>query len=365
MKSLNDINLAFNPFKDTTANQDNQNMVWSSMKDVKNRIEKSYQDCLINNSKQIVLNWGPWGGGKSFSAFYFMKEKAAVDNIQHIYIKCPNEGSKAADDLFSSIIDSITFDRLNQHIKALILAVGEDALIEYLAPKATKEYAKAIVLIGSEDPDVIDAMNRFLFSGLSKIELKKLGLPRDIVTDSDSAKFLTGILSCYTGTNLINNGRVVIWLDEMEGLIYYSPKNYKVFSQLLRDLMDNIPDRFLFFMNFTLAEGQETVIQVILGEAIWSRVTKRIRYTEFNEADGLEYVSELLSSSRVNKAANNPFDANIAKLIIGNIPLTDLTPREINKAVNSLLSYCMEHDINLVNINDFNAWSKEHADNLS
>ncbi|NVM64488.1 hypothetical protein FHW88_002777 [Mucilaginibacter sp. SG538B] len=365
MATLNDINLSFNPFKDTTANKDNQHMVWASMKDVKSRIERSYQDCIANNSKQIILNWGPWGGGKTFSAFYFIKEKANTDNIQHIYIKCPKEGTKAADELFSAIIDSITFDNLNQHIKALILAVGEEALIEYLAPKATKEYAKAIALIGSEDAETVGLMNRFLFSGLSKTELKKLGLARDIVSDSDSAKFLTGILACYTGTEAINNGRIVIWLDEMEDLIYYAPKNYKVFSQLLRDLMDNIPDRLLFFMNFTLAEGQETVIQVILGEAIWSRVTKRIRYVEFSEADGLEYITELLAAAKTDKEAESPFNAEIAQLVVNTIPANDLTPREINKAVNSLISYSMEHDLHPVTTESFNEWSKDHADNLS
>jgi len=338
MATLNDINLSFNPFKDTTANKDNQDMVWASMKDVKNRIERSYQDCIANDSNQIVLNWGPWGGGKTFSAFYFIKEKASTDNIQHIYIKCPKEGTKAADELFSAIIDSITFDNLNR---------------------------KAIVLIGSEDEEKVELMNRFLFSGLSKTELKKLGLARDIATDSDSAKFLTGILACYTGTNAINNGRIVIWLDEMEDLIYYSPKNYKVFSQLLRDLMDNIPDRLLFFMNFTLAEGQETVIQVILGEAIWSRVTKRIRYVEFNEADGLDYVTELLAAAKINKEIESPFNTEIGKLVLNTIPANGLTPREINKAVNSLLSYSMEHNLNQVTTETFNEWSEDHADNLS
>jgi len=47
---------------------------------------------------------------------------------------------------------------------------------------------------------------------------------------------LAGILSCFTGNERINNGRVVIWLDEMEDLIYFAPKNYKAFSQILRGL---------------------------------------------------------------------------------------------------------------------------------
>jgi len=363
MTTLTELNLGFNPFKDATANNASSNLVWASMDDVKSKIERSYNDCLTNNSKQIILNWGQWGGGKTFSAFYFAKEMHGVDHLQHIYIKCPKDGAKATDELFTSVIDSISFDGLNKHIKKLIASVGDVALIDYLSPIATKEYAKAIALIGSSNSEISDTMNRFLFSGITKSELKKLGLARDIQTDSDSVKFLSGILSCYTGTDQINNGRVVIWLDEMEDLIYFAPKNYKIFSQILRDLFDTIPDRFLFFMNFTLSEGQESTIQLILGDALWSRVTKKIRYKEFSEEDALSYVKDLLIASKINKASDLPFNIDIAQALINNIPLNTLTPREINKNITSLLSYAVEHNSNNIDIHVFNEWVKDYAEN--
>lgn len=363
MTNLNTLNLAFNPFADITPNIASTQLIWASMGEVKSKLERTYGDCINHNSKQIVLNWGPLGGGKTFSAFYFSKTMADADNLKHIYLVCPKDGAKATDEFFKNIIDEISFDTLRSHIGELINQNGEDELIRYLTPRATKEYAKAIALIGSENDDVSEMMNRFLFTGLTKNELKKLGLAKDIQTDNDSVKFLSGILSCFTGTEEINNGRVVIWLDEMEDLIYFTPKNYRSFSQSLRELFANIPDRFLFFMNFTLAEGEDSTIKLMLGEALWSRVTKKIRYKEFTEDDALDYVTTLLEAGRIVKGDNKPFSAEISINIINNIPLRDLTPREINKHITSLLSFVMEHDLNIINNDVLNDWVKDYAEN--
>lgn len=363
MGTLKELNLESNPFKDITPNKEDDKMVWASMTDVKTKLERSYSDCINNNSKQIILNWGQWGGGKTFSAYYFSRKMGSVDNLHHIYLRCPKDGAKAVDEFFTSIIDAFTFEILNDHIHGLINQVGADTLIDYLSPRATREYAKAIVLIGSKDPDIYDMMNRFLFSGLTKTELKKLGLAKDIQTDNDSVKFISGILSCYTGNNLINDGRVVVWLDEMEDLIYFAPKYYKMFSQVLRDLFENIPDRFLFFMNFTLSEGEESVIQLILGDALWSRVTKKIRYKEFNENDALEYINDLLQTSKIDEEKDDPFNIEIARALINNIPLNNLTPREINKNINSLLSYSLENNVSNIDVHVLNEWVKDYSEN--
>lgn len=362
MTTLEDLNLRFNPFKNITPTISDQDMVWASMSDVKSKLQRCYDDCINNNSKQIVLNWGQWGGGKTFSAYFFSKEMQNVGHLKHIYVRCPKDGAKAVDEFFTSIIDAITFDSLSDHIQRLIENHGEDALIKYLTPRATKEFAKAITLIGSQDEEIRNTMNRLLFTGLSRAELKKLGLAKDIQTDSDSIRFLAGVLSCFTGDDGLINGRVVIWLDEMEDLIYFTPKNYKSFSQSLRDLFDIMPDRFLFFMNFTLAELEESVIQLMLGDAVWSRVTRKVRYKEFSEDDALQYIEDLLSAAKISAASENPFNTEISRALINNIPINILTPREINKNVKSLLTFAQEKDKTEIDIHVFNDWVRDYAE---
>jgi len=362
MNNISSLNLSYNPYMDLTPSINNDRLIWAEMQEVKSKIERTYSDCINNNSKQLVLNWGAYGGGKTFSAYYFIREKSDIDDLHHIYVRCPKDGAKAADEFFKNIIDFISFEKLQAHIRFLIANNGESLLMQFLTPITGREYSKAICLIGSEDSDVSDTMNRFLYAGLTKTELKKLGLAKDIQTDTDSIKFLAGIISCFIGDGNFYNGKVVFWIDEMEDLIYYSSKHYKGFSQVLRDLFDSISNGFLMFMNFTLAEGEESTIELILGGAVWSRLTKKIRYKQFLLDNALAYSIELLKHAKIDLNNNSPLCEEIIRLVLQQIPLNNLTPREINKHLRSLLSFAIESEVSNIDLNIANKWITEYAE---
>jgi hypothetical protein len=361
MTNLKDLNLHVNPFKNFTPSKD-EKLIWADMRDVKAKIEKSYKDCLNNDSKQIVLNWGQYGGGKTFSAYFFEQEYLKNGNITQIYVRCPKDGPKATDEFFKAIVDYLTFDLIRERIKNIISERGEEELMKFLTPKTSREYAKAICLIGSDDDEISQLMNRFLYVGLTKTELKKLGLAKDIQTDSDTIKFLSGILSCFIGDKTIGKRNVVLWIDEMEDLIYYAPKNYKAFSQVLRDLLDNLSERLLVFFNFTLAEGEETTIELILGGAVWSRINKKIRFKPFTLDNGLNYVKELLNAAKIKKDNAKPLPDSIIMKVMSMIPISNLTPREINKHFTSLINYAMDNGIKEISEKTFNSWVVEFAE---
>jgi hypothetical protein len=363
MANLQSLNLKYNPYRDITPAFDGPNLIWAEMEDVKSRISKNYEECLNHKAKQIVLNWGPYGGGKTFSAYYFIKQYKDQPNLKHIYLRCPKDGAKATPELFKSIIDSLTFDAIHAHIRSLLAAEGEDSLIDFLSPKASREYAKAICLIGSDDEEIKALMNRFLYAGLTKTELKKLGLAKTLQSDADLIKFLSGIFLCFTEYKAAYDGCVVIWIDEMEDLIYYSPKHYKAFSQVLRDLFDSISKSFLLFMNFTLAENEESTIELILGGAVWSRITKKIRYKPFTIEMGVTYSIELLQHAKINPALDAPMGKPIIDSVVSSIPLNNLTPREINKHFSSLISYAENDDVTIIDQSMLNKWIKENEEN--
>ncbi|QXU41462.1 hypothetical protein [Pedobacter sp. D749] len=358
MTSLEALNLRYNPFSDTTPSKGSDRLIWADMHAVKSKLESSYADCIENDSKQLILNWGPYGGGKTFSAYYFLNKYAEDANLCHIYLRCPKDGAKATDELFKGIIDELSFEFINSHISALINEKGSEALIKYLTPKAGREYANAIILLGSTDDDIKNLMNRFMYSGLTKTELKKLNLPKDIQTDADSIKFLTGLLSCFS----IDNGKVVIWLDEMEDLIYFAPKHYKAFSQILRDLTDHVSPGFLIFLNFTMAEAEETTIELILGGALWSRITRKIRYTNFTKENGVSYAKELLNHAKIDQGTVAPIDENVLNLVLDFIANNHLTPREINKHLSSLIGYARTQDASIIDNAIFDTWLTEYEE---
>lgn len=361
MSSYETLNLKLNPFKDLTPSADSST-VWAGMTDLKLKIDKSYQDCLKNKSKQIILNWGPYGGGKTFSANYFINE---YKEITQIYIRSPKDGNSSTNEFFKSIIDQISFSKIREQIRSIIEKNGEENLFQFLAPKTGQEFAKAIILIASDDNEIRDIMHRYLYVGVTKTELKKLGLARDLKSDTESIKFLTGVLWCFIGDGKLFDGRVVIWIDEMEDIIYYSPKNYKAFSQVLRDLFDSISQSLLVFMNFTLAEGVETTIELVLGGAVWSRITKRIRYKELTLGDAFSYCEDLIKYAQIKNSTLQPFTETSVKRTLELIPIGILTPREINRFFGSIINYASERGVNKIDEKIVIDWSKEFADENS
>lgn len=362
MDQLTKMNLSFNPFRDITPTMGKEQLVWAEMHAVKSQIQKAYSDCLDKGMKELVLNWGPYGGGKTFSSYYFLKNFDNRNQLKQIYVRCPKDGNKAVREFFTNIIDNLTIDLIRDRVSDLIMIYGESTLKELLIPVCSSEFANAICLLKSDDSDVISTMNRFFYSGLTKTELKKLSLSKNIQSDIDIVKILSGIFYCFIGGNGIPKGQLVIWIDEMEDLIYYSSKHYKSFSQILRDLFDSISDNFLVFMNFTFAENEDSTIELILGQALWSRVTKKIRFKHFDYSSSLVYVSELLEHSKIDKNIQLPLTSSQAEFVLKLIPESNLTPREINKYFRSLINYGIDQETSQFNSDLIDVWFSEFID---
>jgi hypothetical protein len=342
---LQDINLNSNPFMDLTPDlQPNQEIVWGGMSDVKNKIEKVYTDTFRYTQRQVVLNWGPWGGGKTHAAVYFSSRKFENANLTQAYIQSPKKGASATDDFFVNILDGITFDKIINQVKELIEDNGEDIFIKNLGNKmGSQEFAKAIALLATDDEDTLEMMRRYFYVGATKAELKKLKLPRDIASDSDTIKILAGIIYCFIGDDDYN-GRFCLWIDEMEDLIYYSSAHYRAFSQILRELIDRLNERFTIFLNFTLAESEEKTIELLLGAALWSRISRKIRFKELSLGDAQEYISDLLGVAKIKKTSKAPIDQVQIDYLLSFIPQSNLTPREINRYMSGVLSLAIEEE---------------------
>jgi len=346
---LDILNLKFNPFQDLTPSlgQSSANINWAGMPTLKARFDKIIQDTATKRSRQIVLNLGPWGGGKTFtSIYYYNKAKRIGDNIiTHIYVKSPKNDAKATEAFFKGVIEWLTFDKIRNQIGELITELGDEAFTDYINNRIrSKEIAKAILLIGSQDEATYEIMNRYIYGSLTKTELKNVGLPRGITDNSDRIKFISGIFYCFIGTNQISPGKVVLWVDEMEDLVYFSAKNYRTFSQDLRDLFDNLTQDFTSFLNFTFSEPEDATVEVILGAAIWSRITTKVRFKELSIDDSYTYCIEQIQQAQIRKRNLTPFSEDSIKHLLGIIPRQNMTPREINKKFTNVINFALENN---------------------
>ena len=186
-----------------------------------------------------------------------------------------------------------------------------------------------------------------------------MGLPRALQSDKDRVKFLTGIIMCFISNQRETKARFILWIDEMEELIYFSQKNYRAFSQMLRDFSDLLNEGFTLFLNFNLTEPEESTIEMLLGSALWSRINKKIRFKELDEAMGLQYVKDLLEAQKINQRTY--FTDAIIKQILETIPKSEMTPREVNKRFSSFLDYCIDKRIKNISTSSVN----EYIESLS
>jgi len=350
MKTLQELNLNKNPFEMLTPSP-NGNFVWAGMKVQKAKITNAYEQAFQMNSRQLILNWGPVGGGKTFAAYYFKfksKElfpKAPNREVINVYVRTPKDGGNAFTQLFRDFIDSYSMTKIRESIKEMLGRLGKEELERTLrASNISEEFTKAIIKLGDDDEQTQRIITSYVYGTATAAEIKKIGLFRQLKAEPDFVKFLAGIIILLTAETT-KETRLFFWIDEMEDMVYYNSKQFKQFSQSIRDLVDTINEKFTLFLNFTLSEGEDDTVKTLLGEALWSRKNYDIRFKDFKVSDGIEYCKDLIHYFQIDNSVEFfPFELSAIEVLLKTLPTALLTPREINKKMNALLMYAREND---------------------
>ena len=351
MKSLLDLNLKNNPFEMLTPSF-NGDFVWAGMTVQKAKIVYAYEQCFLTNARQLILNWGPVGGGKTFAAYYFKNQNLYPDFLRrviNVYVRTPKDGGNAFMQLFKDFIDSYSMTKIRSEIAEKIGRIGHERVADILrASNISEEFAKAIVKLGDDDEETMNIMTGYVYGISTPAEIKKIGLFRQPKAEPDFVKLLAGIIILLT-TETTQETRLFFWIDEMEDMLYYNSKQFKQFSQSIRDLVDTINEKFTLFLNFTLSEGEEDTVKTLLGEALWSRKNYDIRFKDFKISDGLEYCNDLITHFQIDNTTKYfPFEAAAIEMLLRTLPTALLTPREINKRMNGLLMFSRENDKTMI-----------------
>ncbi len=353
-----DINLVRNPFQYTNPTN-SSNLVWAGLKTVKEAVERVYIGAYQRTARQIVLNWGPYGGGKTHAAYYFTPSKIESireENFIHIYCRLPKDSSQATKQLVDNIIDSLRVSKIKEMLEKVYNEVGKEYLHEYITNQIqSEEFADAIIKFAEPAHATHALLSKYLFDGLSGAKLDKLNIARSLKNDNDRVKFLAGILIAISASPT-ENKRIFLWVDEMEDLVSYNSKHYKIFSQMLRDLIDTVNEKMVFFMNFTLAENEENTIKMVLGESLWVRINQKIRFQNLTVEESIEYCQELINFQIVSKEAPSPLNDECIRFLVQSLPENMLNPREINKICSPFLEYILENHITQISSEIVKVW---------
>ena len=344
----NRIFLNGNPF-DIIPPTDPEQVIWVGMPKLKERFNEIFEIAISSASTQIVLNQGPYGGGKTHASLYFRCEKnlpsvsPRVSKIYTIPVHIPRDSGNPDQGFYMEVLDMFGMTHVREIIRSAVSdLVEEEALQSLHKILGSEELARAFWLFGTEDANDKQALLRAYFlEGSTRTDLKKLGLARNITKAQDRFRVLAGVLQCLIGLDPSldhsRHSRVCLWIDEIEDLIYFASSQFRTLTQGLRDIVDRLPNFFTLFLNMSLAEPEEDRdIELLLGRALMDRVTDVIYFPELKSDEALQYVDELVNHPQYRDEPlpnglpqTYPFEETALHMLFENIEKR--TPRDINK----------------------------------
>jgi len=333
--NIHKLNLKYNPFEILTLSASDTNLVWAGMELQKKLIKEVYKEGMNFNPRQVTLNWGQLGGGKTHAAYYFERNISTIlniddDKIFHVHVNIPEEGKDANKGVIKNIFDNLSLRKIKQEISTIRKEIGKEKLFELINRKVKSETLSNAVLRLNEEIISIELLQRFVFDGLSSAELKKLHLPSSLKSNEEYVTFLAAVLIAMTSGK--DEKRVVLWIDEMESMVYYNSKQFRAVSQVFRGLIDRVNEKLLIFFNFTLTDNELETVRLLLGDALWSRLNKKIRFEILSLDDAAVYCKDAINQAQIDGSKKlSPFTNDSVEIILKTIPVIDLIPREINR----------------------------------
>ncbi|MEM2126124.1 MAG: hypothetical protein QXQ53_06995 [Candidatus Methanosuratincola sp.] len=361
-----------NPFMDVPPRRPEE-AIWAGMTSLKKELEDLFVESLTTPTSQVVLNWGAYGSGKTHAAMYFgiperlpRVEGKKVREVRILYIRTPKEPPRADEILYKDVIERLRFSEIRKAVRDVINEYGEEQSLQLLQEATESEaLGKAIWLLGVEgaritQPRLFEGkegseewerlLQAYFFSQTTKTDLKRLGLSRNISTARERFQVLGGLLHCFIGfaptENIEAHTRLILWLDEVEDLIYFTAQQSRSFSQGLRDLVDRCPAYFTLLLNFTLATPESLEdAEIVLTPALINRVTHRVFFQRPSQDDAYEYVLDLLRQYRTRSPGDYglpetyPFEEEALKQLVSFV--SPCTPRELNNFCRDIVSQAL------------------------
>lgn len=318
---------------------------WFGFKSLKREFDTMFQRSGSEQLRLCVLNRGRLGAGKTHAAHYFAEKLSSRRNIGMyqrfipLVIESPKQPQKAFVDFATRLQNSITFRRLAQISTDLRELLGETELFNRLLAATGSEDVASVLSTMSEE-NLLTRKAFLLGVGTAK-DLREIGVAKRLTVDHEFALAVIGVLQLLIqapsrGSEALN--RVVLWVDEMEDLVFFQTRYYLPFTQALREVIDNTNLHLTLMLNFTFAEPEDLpAIENVLGQAIMQRVNHHIVFQDPTSDDLKTYLLELLEANRLEKkgSATFPFARDAFDLLIESS--VSRTPRFLNTLCDMLL----------------------------
>lgn len=351
-----------NPFAGTPAGP-GEEIIWAAMTAPKEQIRNRILNSLATSPYSLILNWGPWGGGKTHAAKYFTQQKvlselskqaAVPPPLSHV-VTIPRNAKDIVRDIYLALMSYLGIQRIGEDLSRVAENLGErfDPLVRtytgdeelaqsllMLSGRKTVGKGKQDNLLPEDAGQISTELRRYFLLSAANPELNALGLVRKIENSNDQIKVLSAIynLLLYSKEVTPLYSEIIIWFDEVEEILSLPGKQQVILTGLIRDFTDYIPSNLTMFLNFTpRTGGRFEDLSAYLSSAVVDRVRDQIYFNYFDENQIKQYISELLNNPKyrlpgLKKNQANlyfPFTADAVE-ILTELLMSKATPRTIN-----------------------------------
>lgn len=362
--------LADNPFVSTPPTP-SEEVIWAGVPEQKKHIEDRIVSSLKTSPYTLVLNWGPWGSGKTHAARYFSQEaelrrlgeQAGVGPPLSLVLDLPRGERDIIREIYLVIMGRLGLRQIRRDLSRVVEKIGEDRFRDLArAFVRDEEFSEALaqlagiipqdgqLSLGGSGPS--PALRRYFLLSAGTPDLRDLGLARKLDSNNDMIEMLTAVFNLlfYSGEGADPQySELILWFDEMEEIVSLPGKEQRLLTSLLRDFTDYVPTNLTMFVNFTLRSGgQLEDIGAYLTDAVWSRVRGQIFFGELDKEGIVEYVHDLLNAPkyRFGTFAEEcpdelyPFTKEALRFV-GQKLMPNATPRFVNEACSLLIEQAL------------------------
>lgn len=361
-------NLENNPFRLTPSNNPEE-IIWAGFSDIYEKFEIRIKNSIRISNSTLVLNWGEYGSGKTHASRFFTKSTeleriAALANVPTIPYSFVMPLPKGKDPLYScyiSIIDKIDIEEVRAQIA--LLDIKED-LLDYINKISTNNHILKVVEAIYDNEIEVDLIKKYLYGNLTGTEINKSLRGKDILRnlkdDNDFIAVISLLFSSLTFDKRLYSC-IILWIDEFEDITTYSNINIDKINKFFRELIDNVSDNLLMFLNLTqtaLVTSED--LGHYLHESVKTRIKSRIEFKIPSRDEIKLYLVELLEKNRIvrnDKGEYFPFDVEVVDIVIGDLKNPSL--RRFNEALSTLIELSQMDGKPLINSSVYNEYKEE------
>lgn len=325
---------------------DHDGISWFGFEKLKHEFQTIFERSGSEPSRLCVLNRGRFGAGKTHAAKYFSAQHSQQKDVGNyfqfipIVIESPKQPQKAFVDFSNRLFNAVTFDRIIQ-ASLNLRRIGDIKRLfsNLLNVTGSEDIATALSKI---DNDNRLLTKRYLLGEGTAKELRDIGVAKRLVKDHEFALAIVGVLYLLIHGQSEERetlSRIVLWIDEMEDLVYFATRYYLPFTQALREVIDLTNYHMTIMLNFTFSEPEDLpTIENVLGQAIMQRVNHHVIFPPPTVSEMRDYLLDLLKHNRAEDTPCSPtfpFSNDAFDLLTESV--TSKTPRFLNKLCDPLL----------------------------